>query len=186
MCDEFGRLHKRTGATFILVTHNQDEALSLSDRMAILRDGQIEQLGTPRQFFKNPSNSFVGRFMGMECVVRPEKIEKAKDGYQATIGGISVSAIAPGGEMAGADCILAFRPDQIALARSGARAGETINLKVSAVRYRGLYIDIHAVFPDGQEVVIAHKADSDIPLPALGEEIPVVFSPGAPLILADR
>lgn len=186
MRDEFGRLHKRTGATFILVTHNQDEALSLSDRMAILRDGQIEQLGTPKQFFKNPTNSFVGRFMGMECVVRPEKVDKEKGGYLAAIGGISLPAFVPGGETPGADCILAFRPDQIALAPSDANAYDTINLKVSAVRYRGLYIDIHAVFPDGQEVVIAHKADSDIPLPALEEEIPVVFSLGAPLILADK
>ena len=51
MRDEFSRLHERTGATFILVTHNQDEALSLSDRMAVMQSGRIEQVGTPRAIF---------------------------------------------------------------------------------------------------------------------------------------
>ena len=64
MRDEFGRLHKRTGATFVLVTHNQDEALSLSDRMAIMHDGKVQQVGGPQELYERPANLFVADFLG--------------------------------------------------------------------------------------------------------------------------
>src|SRR5438105_1403298 len=50
--DEIGRLHRRLGATFLAVTHNHEEALSLSDRIAVLRRGRIEQIGAPRELFE--------------------------------------------------------------------------------------------------------------------------------------
>ena len=74
MRDEFGRLHKRTGATFILVTHNQDEALSLSDRMAVMHRGRIEQVDAPARFFEAPANAFVARFVGIDTLLRPETV----------------------------------------------------------------------------------------------------------------
>ena len=54
--DEISRLHRRLGATFLAVTHNQDEALSLSDRIGVLRCGRVEQIGTPREVFERPAN----------------------------------------------------------------------------------------------------------------------------------
>jgi len=86
MRDEFGRLHQRTGSTFVLVTHNQDEALSLSDRMAIMHKGRIEQVGRPAEFFANPANDFVARFVGMERVLKPERLERSGDDTVAVIG----------------------------------------------------------------------------------------------------
>ena len=59
--DELSRLHRRLGATFLAVTHNQDEALSLSDRIAVLRTGRVEQIGTPRELFERPANATSAR-----------------------------------------------------------------------------------------------------------------------------
>lgn len=181
MRDEFGRLHQRTGATFILVTHNQDEALSLSDRMAVMRAGKVVQVGTPTQFFDRPANGFVARFMGMECMLRPQTVERRGPVLSAVVGGVPVPVLAQEEPPAAADAVIVFRPDQLAVVPRGTEVGEAVRLKVTTVRYRGLHHDVHAVFPDGQEVTIAHVAAE---LPAPGEEVRVRFLPGAPLLLA--
>jgi ABC-type Fe3+/spermidine/putrescine transport system ATPase subunit len=186
MRDEFGRLHTRTGATFVLVTHNQDEALSLSDRMAIMRDGRIEQVGTPENFFRQPANSFVGRFMGMECIVKPEKLETRGGDQFALVGGVPVPVIASESALASKQAVVAFRPDQIEFLNSEASDRASIVLEVVAVRYRGLHFDIHTIFPDRQKVVISHKSVDGVRLPAVGEKIPVVFASGAPLLLTEK
>lgn len=61
---ELKRIHRKTGATFVCVTHDQDEALSMSDRIAVMRDGRIMQLDTPREIYKRPATRFVASFMG--------------------------------------------------------------------------------------------------------------------------
>jgi putative spermidine/putrescine transport system ATP-binding protein len=61
---ELRRLHKRLGTTTILVTHDQEEALSLSDRILVLADGRAEQVGTPREVYTRPANAFVAGFLG--------------------------------------------------------------------------------------------------------------------------
>lgn len=61
---ELKRLHQQLGTTFLYVTHDQEEALSLSDRVAILRDGRIQQCGTPREIYDQPANRFVASFFG--------------------------------------------------------------------------------------------------------------------------
>ena len=61
---EIKRLHKRLGATSIYVTHDQVEAMTLADRIVVMHDGRIEQIGTPMQLFRNPANTFVAEFLG--------------------------------------------------------------------------------------------------------------------------
>src|SRR5258708_26060307 len=81
--DEIGRLHRRLGATFLPVTHNQDEAFSLSDCITILRAGRIEQSGTPRELFERPANAFVARFVGVDAILRPDRVEPGATGWRA-------------------------------------------------------------------------------------------------------
>jgi putative spermidine/putrescine transport system ATP-binding protein len=61
---EIKRIHRELGTTFVYVTHDQQEALALSDRIAVFRDGKIEQLGTPAEIYRTPRTVFVARFMG--------------------------------------------------------------------------------------------------------------------------
>ena len=77
-------IHRRVGTTFIYVTHDQEEALSMSDRIVIMRDGAIEQVGTPKELYERPVNRFTASFLGKSnfiqhngktCALRPEKID---------------------------------------------------------------------------------------------------------------
>ena len=66
---EIKRLHRETGATIIFVTHDQEEALALSDRICLMNDGQIEQLGTPEDIYERPANTFVADFIGASNLI---------------------------------------------------------------------------------------------------------------------
>jgi spermidine/putrescine transport system ATP-binding protein len=175
MRDEFGRLHSRTGATFILVTHNHDEALTLSDRMAVMHRGRIEQVGTPRHFFDAPANAFVARFVGIEALLTPETIEP---GGHAVIGGqrLPVAGVpAPG-------TLVAIRPDRLSL--NYVAEGDTpLTLTIIDIKFRGLHSDFRARFLDGQEVVVPAPVDMAASLTP-GDPLHLWLRPGGAVLVA--
>lgn len=179
MRDEFGRLHKRTGATFILVTHNQDEALSLSDRMAVMHSGRIEQIDTPARFFEAPANAFVARFVGIDTLLRPESISISGNRAVVVIAGQQLTVTLAG--TAPTDALVAIRPDRIELLANVEGLADTIELKVVESVYRGLSHDVTLAFTDGQRVVVTTSADATPPMP--GERVRVRLKPGAALLI---
>jgi putative spermidine/putrescine transport system ATP-binding protein len=89
MQNELKRIQREVGITFVYVTHDQDEALSMSDRLAVFNEGRIEQVGTPADVYEHPANTFVAGFVGVSNVVerdgrrftiRPEKIRILREG----------------------------------------------------------------------------------------------------------
>jgi multiple sugar transport system ATP-binding protein len=68
MRKELGKIHKKVGSTMLYVTHDQEEALTLSDRIAVMNDGEIEQIGTPQEIFQHPANVFVSQFIGSPTI----------------------------------------------------------------------------------------------------------------------
>ena len=92
---ELKRIQKKVGITFVYVTHDQEEALTMSDRMAVLADGKIEQVGPPVEVYERPANEFVAGFIGISnvlerngirFVVRPEKLHMLEEGQEARSG----------------------------------------------------------------------------------------------------
>ena len=88
---ELKRIQEQVGITFLYVTHDQEEALTMSDRVAVLRDGRIEQVGTPVEVYERPASDFVAGFIGVSnlierdgrhVTVRPEKISILEDAQQ--------------------------------------------------------------------------------------------------------
>jgi putative spermidine/putrescine transport system ATP-binding protein len=93
---ELKRIQREAGITFIYVTHDQEEALTMSDRLAVFNRGRIEQLGTPAEVYERPASEFVAGFIGVSNLlerdgrrftIRPEKIRLLADGEQAPDGG---------------------------------------------------------------------------------------------------
>ena len=83
---ELAHLQKQTKTTFIYVTHDQEEALSISDRIAVMNEGKIQQLGTPREVYNNPSNLFVADFIGDRNMKRVEVLEKDQEYSKIKLG----------------------------------------------------------------------------------------------------
>lgn len=173
MRDEFGRLHKRTGATFILVTHNQDEALSLSDRIAVMHRGRIEQVDQPHCFFDQPANAFVARFVGIEALLKPATLEWHGSEGIATVAGQKLP-VKPAAQSGSA--VIAVRADRLVVG-DGADTLPGVTLTVVESVFRGLHRDVKLSFTDGQTITVAIPADQDIP--AVGATLRVGMRPGA-------
>ncbi|MEO7114299.1 MAG: ABC transporter ATP-binding protein, partial [Caldimonas sp.] len=111
MRQELLRLHRRLGITTIFVTHDQEEAMTVSDRIAVMDQGVIQQIGTPRELFDDPANRFVARFVGSVNL-----FEGHVDGASfssPTLGTVALPQALRGG--ARRPSLLAFRPHAVAL-----------------------------------------------------------------------
>jgi len=131
---EIRRLHKEVGRTTIYVTHDQDEALSMADRIVVLQDGTMQQIGTPEEVYAQPANLHVARFMGFRNIFELD-IE--------SIAGNQVTLVGPWGtlrgtakqDLGGQRAVAAVRPDEIAI--GPADAPNAIAGEVEGVEYYG-------------------------------------------------
>ena len=112
---ELKRIQRDVGITFVFVTHDQEEALTMSDRIAVMSKGRLEQVGTPEEIYDEPSSAFVARFIGSANLI-PVVVERAADG-RATLrlpGGRLGEAATGGRSFApGAPAVLMIRPERL-------------------------------------------------------------------------
>ncbi len=109
---EIKRLHKRLGATSIYVTHDQVEAMTLADRIVVMNDGSIEQIGTPMELFNNPVNTFVAGFLGSPPM---NQITGKVTETGAQVGDTVIQLDRDLGGLAGRDVVVGIRPEHVSL-----------------------------------------------------------------------
>ncbi len=111
---ELKDLHRRVGLTFIYVTHDQEEALSMSDRIAILRDGRLVQEGAPGELYERPATRFVADFLGKSNFLEGRVADMRSDGFAYTVSGQRfVQHGAAAGLASGGPALVALRPEKI-------------------------------------------------------------------------
>jgi spermidine/putrescine transport system ATP-binding protein len=132
--EELRRLQRELKQTFILVTHDQDEAMVVSDRIAVMRDGLIEQVGEAREVYSRPRNQFVAEFLGAANI-----IQARRDGGQmvTSLGAFDLTA-APAWETGH----LAIRPESIQLGEPPADDRNWVRAQVCEAIYRGQSLDV--------------------------------------------
>jgi len=170
---ELKHIHDRLGVTVVYVTHDQSEALTMSDRIAVFNDGAIQQVASPRGLYEEPATAFVAGFVG-ENNALPGIVE-ALDGADCLVrlaGGERVRARAVDAAL-GARCVVALRPERAMLGaaqdnRLAATAIETI--------YHGDHARLRLRLADGTEFML--KSPAGAPLPGPGEAATVSFEPG--------
>jgi putative spermidine/putrescine transport system ATP-binding protein len=132
---EIKLLHARLGLTSIYVTHDQAEALSLSDRIVVLREGVLMQAGSPQEIHDRPKNLFVADFMGFRNFL-PVRVGPAADGMvEGTATGLRIRARAGADMPRNGDAVMAIRPDDIRLEKS--LDGTGVSGQVEIVEYLG-------------------------------------------------
>jgi putative spermidine/putrescine transport system ATP-binding protein len=166
---EIKRIHRETGATIIFVTHDQGEALALSDRICLMNNGKIAQLGTPRQMYDEPQNLFVADFIGVSSIIRG--IVKS-GALQTAIGRLPLPDIAPAEGTPGA---LVVRPEAMTLGEGfcEGRVRETI--------YGGS--ELRVIIDAGSQEIIA-RAPSQAGDVAVGSTVRFGWAPHAARFLA--
>ena len=123
---EFARLHARLGATMVYVTHDQVEAMTLANRIVVMRDGRVEQVGTPRELYRRPATLRVAEAIGSPGINLLPVTIVAVDADGATVtlptGAVRVAARVPAGDV-GAAAMLGIRPEHLRAAADGPFGG---------------------------------------------------------------
>jgi spermidine/putrescine transport system ATP-binding protein len=184
LCDEITRLHRRLGATFLAVTHNQDEALSLSDRIAVLRTGRVEQIGTPRELFERPANGFVARFVGFGAILKPQRVEPGTTEWRAHVAGRDISCEPPVRRESGHGYVLVLRPERIRIAQANEQS-DLGPVTVIAAAYKGRDVEVETRLVDGQLFKFLISADPRVPIPELGSSVDIGWQPMKPLLVPE-
>jgi putrescine transport system ATP-binding protein len=151
---ELSRIQERVGITFVLVTHDQEEAMNLSTRIAVMRDGALEQVGTPREIYETPANRFVAGFIGsvnlLPCAPgdAPGRPGDAPGRLWSAALGIELEPAGPGARSAGTETLwVAIRPEKIRLQRQRPEPGAGVPVNVVGGRIEGItYLGSHSTF----------------------------------------
>ncbi len=157
---ELKALQRRLNISILFVTHDQTEALALSDRIAVMHDGRIEQIGAPLDLYTNPATPFVRDFLGQSILLSARLIEGARvrlGGGQelAASGRMRGEGLAPGGE-----CILSIRPEEVRIAQNGT-APNAVEGTIRTLQFLGAHYEAIIDLPDGQEAQLHLTRDAE-------------------------
>ncbi len=164
---EITRLHKRLGFTVIYVTHDQTEALTMSDRIAVFNDGVVQQCAAPDDLYERPANAFVADFIGENNLIGGTAA--ASDGGAAKVSmptGEDIVAQASGLE-SGGECIVSIRPEKLFIKPTEHAYDNEITAKFMVRHYVGDFIRYYFELPGGVEVAV--KMLNDLAAPELTE-----------------
>ncbi len=146
---EIKRLHKRLGATSIYVTHDQIEAMTLADRIVVMHDGRIEQIGTPMELFLNPANAFVAGFLGSPPMNQIQAtVADGPNGPVALIGDqqMPLAHLDELNNCAGRDIIVGVRPEFVEVVTADTQ--NQVNIDLDLVETLGSEALLHATLAD--------------------------------------
>jgi iron(III) transport system ATP-binding protein len=187
MRGELKRLQHKIGITTVYVTHDQSEALALSDRIAVIEQGRIRQIGSPQDIYFRPANSFVARFVGATNLLPGRLVGTANGkGEVVVLDGRQIRCLVPQAIDDPSAVSVSVRPESIQLVprdHRGARTGENcLAGRVSGVTFLGAARRVDVV-SDGVNLHVTTAAD--LPLPADGEVL-LVFAPDRTVALPGK
>jgi ABC-type Fe3+/spermidine/putrescine transport system ATPase subunit len=174
MQEEIRRIHRESGATVLYVTHDQEEALTMSDRVAILREGHLLQVGSPRELYRRPADRFVATFFGESTLIPAVKLAEI-DAEHVRVRALGREAtVRRGNLLPGEEIALAIRPGKL---RLEAREGDLVlPTTVADVLYLGDAVRIVGRNPEAGEVLVRADPD-DAAMVSIGQRLALGFAP---------
>jgi putative spermidine/putrescine transport system ATP-binding protein len=181
--EEIKGLQRELGITTIYVTHDQEEALSMSDRIVVMSEGRVEQTGTPFEIYNHPRTRFVASFVGTLNIL-PARIVDPADGSVEIDGQRVTSAEGIANAKAGAMRSVALRPEALTLNGAG---GERNRLSgtIAEVNFLGSVVRVRVRFSENA-VSLDTFNNPNVPPPQRGDEVTVSFAPEDLLVLEEK
>jgi iron(III) transport system ATP-binding protein len=176
---ELKDLQRRTGITFVYVTHDQAEAMALSDRIAVLHGGALLQEGPPREVYERPASRDVADFMGLVNLLPGRVARAAPDDGLVSVAGSEPVPVSLGARVeAGAAVQVAIRPESLRLVPDGAdlEAAGVLRGKVAELTFLGNLVDCHMVLTDGTRVRVQVDPETSL---QIGQSLRIAFEPRA-------
>lgn len=195
---ELLRVQRGTGTTFVLVTHDQDEALAMATRIGLLHRGRLAQVGTPAEIYERPASRYVAEFMGAANLL-PAVLREAGSApllEVAGVGPVRAATPAPGPGVPGATLYVALRPERLRVAAGSGQArapgdpgGEGLNRAEGTVAesaYRGAAVDHVVRLASGAVLLVSQPlGEGGAGALAPGEAVAVTWRPDACVLLAE-
>ena len=187
---ELMSIQERTGVTFIVVTHDQEEAMTLSDRIAVMDQGVVRQVGRPGAVYEFPNSKFVANFLGS---INAFEAKVADIGAQITVDvpalGQTVQARAVGGLSVGQSVTMALRPEKITIHRTPVEGANVLAGEIKDLAYFGKDSLYRVALPSGALVSVhavnAARASDDERLADWYDKVWLSFDPASVLLLTD-
>ncbi len=151
---ELRRIQREVGITTVLVTHNQKEALTMSDRIAVMKDGTFEQVGTPKEVYETPASSFVADFIGTANIFNGTVKSTSEAITTVDCGTVSIDAadatVSPGERVS-----VVVRPENVGISVPSETdaTGTTLEGTVGITRYSGDRLEYHMTVGDGRSII---------------------------------
>ncbi len=186
--EELRDLHGRLGTTFVFVTHDQEEALSMSDEIFIVNKGRIVQSGSPKALYDRPRSRFVAGFLGRANFIEGT-VTSASDGVLAySAGGLSFrQAATQQGRAAGEPLLVGLRPEMVRLSPGDGAAEGAVNRvpgEIALVTYEGADYHVRLATPLGPMQALVASGNGT-PVPARGDRVALAWDEDAAVVLAD-
>jgi spermidine/putrescine transport system ATP-binding protein len=183
---ELKRIQREVGITFVYVTHDQEEALTMSDRIAVMNAGNVDQIGTPTEIYDRPSTVFVASFIG-QANLWPAKMIEHLHGDLVEVHALGTSLRARLGDTRiepGGRGTLMVRPERVRVS-TDAPTGDVaaVRTTVTDLTFQGPVMRLSLAAPDASTVVAHIGAEQDLPMLRPGDEVHVSWAPDASLLL---
>ena len=177
--EEIRRVQTQLGITTLYVTHDQEEALSVSDRVAVMRGGKIEQIGVPAEIYGAPATRFVAEFIGTM-----NRIDSTVSGPGSVdVGGVQLAVDAAAGRAAGATVLLLVRPESVDLSPMNGHVPEgSLAGQVTAHTFLGPVTRVRVAVDDGPELVATVPSASALEF-AVGQRVTARFAAASARVL---
>ncbi|MGH7703714.1 MAG: ABC transporter ATP-binding protein [Gemmatimonadales bacterium] len=159
---ELKRIQREVGITFIYVTHDQEEALTMSDRIAVMNEGRVEQIGTPEEIYHQPASVFVANFIGVANLLPATVIQANGDRATVTVGGGHRTSVPIGSwtGKAGGPGVVMVRPERLHLSATAPAGGDALQTVVQHAVFQGPVVRCALRTADGAEIV-AHAGPGE-------------------------
>ena len=190
MQTELKSIQRRLGLTFIFVTHDQEEALSMSDRIAVMKEGIVQQIGTPREVYEDPSNRFVAQFVGESNLLEAEVIARvAEDRICVRLEGLELTLRCRQSVGSGATVHVLVRPEDLRVALpddAGAGPPRLAGVIIDKT-YKGDTLDTLIRLDSGKTMLASEFFDEDDPAfdYTLGQRVALSWVPDWETVLTD-
>jgi len=181
---ELKALQEEVGITFIYVTHDQEEALTMSDRIAVMSQGRVEQVGGPKEIYEEPATAYVADFLGVSNLMDATASGATTGGCKVQLGEFGLVA-GQGEEDATGDCKVTIRPERVNLEAQDTSGENRIPAMVERVVYVGSVLQTIIHLASGQTIQAWLPNDEAADVPRSGAPITVHFPREALRVLPD-
>jgi spermidine/putrescine transport system ATP-binding protein len=182
---ELKRIQREVGITFVFVTHDQGEALTMSDRIAVMSEGRVEQIGTPQEIYNSPASLFVAGFIGSANLL-PGEVAGSDGGDTVVelVAGHTVRARTDMDRSNGTPVSVMLRPERLTAAAEPRHEGRSIEGTLADLVFQGATARIVVRLKDDTEVIASVVTGTELPFLHPGNTVYLTWEPGSAFLLS--